>query len=54
MTTHKWDLVPPTAFELADLTVLEREVFGPVLHIVRFKAKDLDKVVNKLMTLVMD
>jgi RHH-type proline utilization regulon transcriptional repressor/proline dehydrogenase/delta 1-pyrroline-5-carboxylate dehydrogenase len=27
---------------------LEREVFGPVLHVVRWKAKDLDKVLDQI------
>ena len=46
--TQNGTFVPPTAFELTNLKVLEREVFGPVLHIVRFKAKDLDKVVQQI------
>jgi len=40
--------VPPTAFELASLDVLKREVFGPVLHIIRYKATELDKVVDQI------
>ncbi|MCA1973133.1 MAG: bifunctional proline dehydrogenase/L-glutamate gamma-semialdehyde dehydrogenase PutA, partial [Caenispirillum sp.] len=35
----------PAAYEIADIGVLEREVFGPVLHVVRYKAADLDTVV---------
>ena len=46
--TQNGTFVAPTAFELADLKVLEREVFGPVLHIVRFKAKELHKVVQQI------
>ena len=37
--------VAPHAFEISGIDVLEREVFGPILHVVRFKARDLDKVI---------
>jgi len=36
----------PRAYVIEGIHVLEREVFGPVLHVVRYAAKDLDKVVN--------
>jgi RHH-type proline utilization regulon transcriptional repressor/proline dehydrogenase/delta 1-pyrroline-5-carboxylate dehydrogenase len=36
----------PTIIELPDAAALDREVFGPVLHVVRYKAKDLDKIVE--------
>jgi RHH-type proline utilization regulon transcriptional repressor/proline dehydrogenase/delta 1-pyrroline-5-carboxylate dehydrogenase len=35
----------PQAFEIKDLAQLEREVFGPVLHVVRYPANALDKVI---------
>jgi RHH-type proline utilization regulon transcriptional repressor/proline dehydrogenase/delta 1-pyrroline-5-carboxylate dehydrogenase len=35
----------PRAYEISGIEVLEREVFGPVLHVVRYKAKDLDKII---------
>ena len=35
----------PCAFEIDSITSLEREVFGPVLHVVRYAARDLDKVI---------
>jgi RHH-type proline utilization regulon transcriptional repressor/proline dehydrogenase/delta 1-pyrroline-5-carboxylate dehydrogenase len=38
----------PAAFELADARELTAEVFGPVLHVVRFRASDLDRVVEAL------
>ena len=38
----------PRLYEIADLTVLEREVFGPVVHIIRFKAEELDSVINQI------
>ena len=36
--------VTPTAFEIASVSQLKREVFGPVLHVVRFKLQDLPQV----------
>jgi RHH-type proline utilization regulon transcriptional repressor/proline dehydrogenase/delta 1-pyrroline-5-carboxylate dehydrogenase len=36
--------VTPCAYEIDDITVLEREVFGPVLHVVRYRADQLPEV----------
>lgn len=38
--------VAPIMFELGDLSQLKREVFGPVLHVVRFKAHELDELIE--------
>ena len=38
----------PHLYEISDLTVLEREVFGPVVHIIRFKAEEVDQVIRVL------
>ncbi|WP_457301275.1 bifunctional proline dehydrogenase/L-glutamate gamma-semialdehyde dehydrogenase PutA, partial [Phyllobacterium sp. P5_D12] len=38
----------PHIVELNRPEALEREVFGPVLHVVRWKAKDLDKVLDQI------
>lgn len=38
----------PTVFELDNIKQLTREVFGPILHIIRFKGSELDKVVNDI------
>jgi len=38
----------PHAYEIPSLAVLEREVFGPVLHVVRWKAGELDKVIDQI------
>ncbi len=35
----------PRAFELASLAQLSREVFGPVLHVIRFSGRDIDGVI---------
>ncbi len=37
--------VPPTIIAIDDLTSLEREVFGPVLHVLRFPHDGLDALV---------
>ena len=37
--------VPPTAISIARVEDLEREVFGPVLHVLRYPREDLDRVV---------
>ncbi|MBN15546.1 MAG: trifunctional transcriptional regulator/proline dehydrogenase/L-glutamate gamma-semialdehyde dehydrogenase [Pelagibacterium sp.] len=43
--------VPPTLIELGDISELGREVFGPVLHVVRFKRKNLDGLLEKINAL---
>lgn len=35
----------PCAYEIDNLARLEREVFGPILHIIRYKKQDLNKVI---------
>jgi RHH-type transcriptional regulator, proline utilization regulon repressor / proline dehydrogenase / delta 1-pyrroline-5-carboxylate dehydrogenase len=37
--------VTPAVFEIADAGLLREEVFGPILHVVRFQGGHLDKVV---------
>jgi len=36
----------PTAMEIDSLSLLEREVFGPVLHVIRYRAQELERVVD--------
>jgi RHH-type transcriptional regulator, proline utilization regulon repressor / proline dehydrogenase / delta 1-pyrroline-5-carboxylate dehydrogenase len=38
----------PLAVELDSLAALEREVFGPIVHIVRYRARDLDSLVGAI------
>ena len=40
--------VSPAAYELKDLKPLTEEVFGPVLHVVRFEASHLPQVVESI------
>jgi RHH-type proline utilization regulon transcriptional repressor/proline dehydrogenase/delta 1-pyrroline-5-carboxylate dehydrogenase len=41
----------PLAVEIDSLSEIEREVFGPVVHVVRYRARDLDKVVESVNAL---
>jgi RHH-type proline utilization regulon transcriptional repressor/proline dehydrogenase/delta 1-pyrroline-5-carboxylate dehydrogenase len=38
----------PQAFEISGIDVLEQEVFGPFLHVVRYKASQLDQVIDAI------
>jgi RHH-type transcriptional regulator, proline utilization regulon repressor / proline dehydrogenase / delta 1-pyrroline-5-carboxylate dehydrogenase len=44
----KGTFIGPAAYELKSIDVLQREVFGPVLHVVRFEASDLDAVCDAI------
>ncbi len=38
----------PRAYEIPSLSVLTREIFGPVLHVIRWKASELDRVIGAI------
>jgi RHH-type proline utilization regulon transcriptional repressor/proline dehydrogenase/delta 1-pyrroline-5-carboxylate dehydrogenase len=38
----------PHIFEIPDLSILEDEVFGPILHVIRYAPKDLDQVLEQI------
>src|SRR3546814_10263608 len=38
--------VPPTVFKVDGIGTLEREVFGPVLHVATYEATDLGRVLD--------
>jgi RHH-type proline utilization regulon transcriptional repressor/proline dehydrogenase/delta 1-pyrroline-5-carboxylate dehydrogenase len=40
--------VPPTVLEIGSMSELKREVFGPVLHVVRWRRAELGKVVDTI------
>ena len=40
--------VPPTVLEIGDLSELTQEVFGPVLHVIRYRRADLPKVIDSI------
>ncbi|MCG9697548.1 bifunctional proline dehydrogenase/L-glutamate gamma-semialdehyde dehydrogenase PutA [Shewanella sp. Isolate11] len=46
--TENGHFVAPTAVEIDSIKVLEKEHFGPILHIIRYKAADLPKVIDEI------
>ncbi len=38
----------PTLVEINDIGVLQREVFGPILHVLRYRSKDLKKTIDAI------
>ncbi|MEM8769421.1 MAG: bifunctional proline dehydrogenase/L-glutamate gamma-semialdehyde dehydrogenase PutA, partial [Pseudomonadota bacterium] len=38
----------PRAYEIDSITRLSGEVFGPILHVVRYQPTDLDRVINEI------
>ena len=40
--------VAPTVIELDDLSQLTQEVFGPVLHVIRYRRSDLPKLIDQI------
>jgi RHH-type transcriptional regulator, proline utilization regulon repressor / proline dehydrogenase / delta 1-pyrroline-5-carboxylate dehydrogenase len=47
-TTANGTFVPPTIIEIGKLSDLEREVFGPVLHVVRYQRRGLDRLIDAI------
>ncbi|TVP15557.1 bifunctional proline dehydrogenase/L-glutamate gamma-semialdehyde dehydrogenase PutA [Shewanella sp. KCT] len=46
--TENGHFVAPTAVEIDSIKVLEKEHFGPILHVIRYKAADLPKVIDDI------
>lgn len=46
--TEHGTFVPPTIIEIDDIDQLEREVFGPVLHVMRYERRDLPEVMRQI------
>lgn len=40
--------MPPTAIAIDHISALEKEVFGPILHVIKYKRKNLDKVIAEI------
>lgn len=40
--------MPPTAITIDSINALPKEVFGPVLHVIKFKWKNLDKIIDEI------
>ncbi|MCQ8129644.1 L-glutamate gamma-semialdehyde dehydrogenase, partial [Methylomonas rivi] len=45
---EKGHYFPPTLAEIASLSQLEQEVFGPILHVVRYSGSDLSGVIEAI------
>ncbi|MGC4028473.1 MAG: trifunctional transcriptional regulator/proline dehydrogenase/L-glutamate gamma-semialdehyde dehydrogenase [Steroidobacteraceae bacterium] len=41
-------VVPPTLIELDSIASLKREVFGPVLHVIRYRREELDLLIDAI------
>ena len=41
---------PPTLIEISALSQLTQEVFGPILHLIRYRASELDRVIDAINT----
>ncbi len=46
--TKAGTFVPPTIIELKQMSDLTREVFGPVLHVIRYRRDDLDRLIDEV------
>jgi RHH-type proline utilization regulon transcriptional repressor/proline dehydrogenase/delta 1-pyrroline-5-carboxylate dehydrogenase len=46
--TDNGTFLAPMAVEIDGLDRLPREVFGPILHVIRYRSKDLDRVIEQI------
>jgi RHH-type proline utilization regulon transcriptional repressor/proline dehydrogenase/delta 1-pyrroline-5-carboxylate dehydrogenase len=46
--TMHGSFVPPTIIEISSVADVEREVFGPVLHVLRFRRENLDTLIDEI------
>jgi len=46
--TSTGSYVPPHIFEINNISDLKQENFGPVLHIIKFKRKNIDATINEI------
>ncbi|TBR41948.1 bifunctional proline dehydrogenase/L-glutamate gamma-semialdehyde dehydrogenase PutA [Marinomonas agarivorans] len=46
--TQQGTFVAPTAFEIQHLDQLQEEKFGPILHVIRYQAQELDHVIGMI------
>ena len=45
---EKGTFFPPRLYEISSLDQLTKEVFGPVLHVIRYKSSDLDDILQQV------
>ena len=46
--TNEQFFFAPRLYEIADISVLKKEVFGPCVHVVRFKGSDIENVIDEI------
>jgi len=46
--TAEGTFIPPTIIEIDSIARLEKEVFGPVLHVVRYRREELDQLIDQI------
>jgi RHH-type proline utilization regulon transcriptional repressor/proline dehydrogenase/delta 1-pyrroline-5-carboxylate dehydrogenase len=46
--TRSGTFVAPLAVQIGSLGVLEREVFGPILHVLSYRSRDLESLVDSI------
>ncbi|MEZ9524962.1 bifunctional proline dehydrogenase/L-glutamate gamma-semialdehyde dehydrogenase PutA [Enterovibrio norvegicus] len=46
--TRVGTFITPVAFEIDNISQLDQEHFGPILHVIRFKADELDAVIDDI------
>lgn len=46
--TSQGCFVAPQAYEISSIDLLEKEVFGPILHVIRYESKDCDAVISDI------
>lgn len=46
--SRRGHFIAPCAFEIEGIEDLKREVFGPILHVVRFKRKELGELIDSI------
>ena len=44
----KGTFVPPTVFEIKNISQLSREVFGPILHVIQYKESELNDIIDQI------
>ncbi|WP_166255639.1 bifunctional proline dehydrogenase/L-glutamate gamma-semialdehyde dehydrogenase PutA [Marinobacter salicampi] len=45
---HSGYFIPPSAYGIDSISQLDKEHFGPILHVVRYAAENLDKVIDEI------
>ncbi len=48
MGDRKHFFFTPRLYELGDISILKEEVFGPCVHVIRFKGTEIDKVIEDI------